>query len=60
MVQNDKVSANAGRVKEILDEIQAKNFLLWAALKEREQALEALSNLRKTVEGPNQLPPPTN
>lgn len=43
IVQNDKVAANADRVKEILDEIQAKNFLLWAALKEREQALEALS-----------------
>ena len=43
MVQNDEVSANADRVKEILDEIEAKSFLLSAALKEREQALEALS-----------------
>jgi geranylgeranyl diphosphate synthase type I len=42
MVQNNEVSANADRVKEILDKIEAKNFLLWAALKEREQALDAL------------------
>lgn len=43
IVQNNAVSANADRVQEILDNIEAKNFLIWAALKEREQALAALS-----------------
>lgn len=54
MVQNDEVSANADRVKNILDEIEAKNFLLSAALREREQALEAL-NICPDVEGKHAL-----
>lgn len=42
-VKGESVAASAERIKEILDKTDTKNFLLWAALKEREQALEALS-----------------
>jgi geranylgeranyl pyrophosphate synthase len=42
IVQNDEVSAKSAKVIEILDQIDAKSFLVSAALKEREQALEAL------------------
>jgi geranylgeranyl diphosphate synthase type I len=42
-VHEKQVAFNAERIKTILDETDTRNFLLWAALKEREQALEALS-----------------
>lgn len=43
IIKTNELSVRADRVKEILDGIEVKNFLLWAALKEREQALTALS-----------------
>jgi len=42
-VSAKQVAPNAERIKAILDATDTRNFLLWAALKEREQALAALS-----------------
>lgn len=42
LVNSGKVASNTGRIKEILNDIDTKNFMLWAALKEREQAIGAL------------------
>lgn len=41
-VKGRRVAANAERIRAILDKTDTKNFLLWAALKEREDALKAL------------------
>ncbi|MEQ8539971.1 MAG: polyprenyl synthetase family protein [Coleofasciculus sp. D1-CHI-01] len=41
-VEAQEIATNADRIKEILDHIDTKRFLIWAALKEREQALEAI------------------
>ena len=43
IVEQNLVSAEAERVREIFDHVDAKSFMLWAAIKEREQALEALT-----------------
>jgi geranylgeranyl pyrophosphate synthase len=42
-VVNDMESISGERIKEILDSIDTRSFLIWSALKEREQALEAIS-----------------
>jgi len=42
-VENNEVAARADEVKAILDGIETRNFLLWAAIQEREHALAALS-----------------
>ncbi len=36
------ISTHAARIKEILDHIDTRAFLIWATLKEREQALESI------------------
>lgn len=43
LVESNQFATQADRVREILDRIDTKSFLIWAALKEREQALEAIS-----------------
>jgi geranylgeranyl diphosphate synthase type I len=42
IVTANEIASHADRIKEILDHIDTKSFLIWAALKEREQALEAI------------------
>lgn len=42
LVATHNIAANSQKIKEILDKIDTKSFLIWAALKEREQALEAI------------------
>lgn len=42
-IEGKRIAASAERIAIILDRTDTKNFMLWAALKEREQALEALS-----------------
>ncbi|MEQ8997200.1 MAG: polyprenyl synthetase family protein [Coleofasciculus sp. B1-GNL1-01] len=42
LVTDNDIAIHAERIKEILDQIDTKSFLIWAALKEREQALEAI------------------
>jgi geranylgeranyl diphosphate synthase type I len=42
LVTDNEIAIHAERIKEILDHIDTKRFLIWAALKEREQALEAI------------------
>ncbi len=42
LVLANEIAKYAERIKEILDSIDTKDFLVWAALKEREQALEAI------------------
>ncbi|MEQ8463813.1 polyprenyl synthetase family protein [Coleofasciculus sp. E1-EBD-02] len=42
LVTDNEIATHAERIKEILDKIDTKSFLIWAALKEREQALEAI------------------
>ncbi len=42
LVKANEIAIYAERIKEILDHIDTKSFLIWAALKEREQALEAI------------------
>ena len=44
LVKRDAIAQNADVVKEILETIDTKEFLIWAALKEREKALAALGN----------------
>jgi geranylgeranyl diphosphate synthase type I len=43
LVKENQVATNAERVREILDTIDTRSFMIWAALKERNQALEAIS-----------------
>ncbi|MEE4218639.1 MAG: hypothetical protein V2I48_13580, partial [Xanthomonadales bacterium] len=43
-VDGGQIDSNADRIKEILNGIETRNFLIWAVLKEREQALEALKS----------------
>jgi geranylgeranyl pyrophosphate synthase len=42
IIQHDDVTAQSARVVEILDEVDAKGYLLWAALQERRRALLAI------------------
>ncbi len=42
IVSDGSLSARADRVRELLDAVDTRSFLVWAALKEREQALLAL------------------
>jgi geranylgeranyl pyrophosphate synthase len=42
LVENNQLAAQAERVREILDKINSKTFLIWSALKERDLALEAI------------------
>lgn len=41
-VREKQIAANAARIKALLDGTDVKNFLLWAALQEREHAIVAL------------------
>ena len=43
LVLSNQIASRSERIKEILDNIETRHFLVWAALKEREQALEAIS-----------------
>lgn len=43
LVANQAIKANKERILEILNIVDAKSFLIWAALKEREKAIDALS-----------------
>ncbi len=43
LVETNQIAAHGERIKEILDTIDARSFMIWAALKERDQALEALT-----------------
>ena len=43
LVTTNQINTHTERIKEILTEIDTKSFLIWAALQEREQALEAIS-----------------
>jgi geranylgeranyl diphosphate synthase type I len=43
LVKSSKIASGAAAIKDILDSIDTKNFLTWAALKERDQALQALN-----------------
>ncbi len=47
-VNNTGIASNAERIIEILDMIDTKNFMLWAALKERDKALNALGSCPNT------------
>ncbi|MGB7519118.1 MAG: polyprenyl synthetase family protein, partial [Spirulinaceae cyanobacterium] len=42
LVTTKEIATHAEEIKAILDKIDTKGFLVWAALKEREQALEAI------------------
>jgi geranylgeranyl pyrophosphate synthase len=42
LIDNNQLVTQAARVREILDYVDARSFLIWAALKEREQAIEAI------------------
>ena len=42
LVNSNEIAIHGERIKEILDKIDTKNFLIWAALEERKQALEAI------------------
>lgn len=48
LVKHDAIAQNAGEVKDILDGIDTKEFLIWAALQEREKALAALGDCPDT------------
>ncbi|HEY9245348.1 MAG TPA: polyprenyl synthetase family protein, partial [Candidatus Methanoperedens sp.] len=43
LVLSNHIASHSERIKEILNNIGTRTFLIWAALKEREQALEAIS-----------------
>ena len=43
LVDGGDVVAHAGRIRAILDGVHARDFVLWAALQERERALQALA-----------------
>jgi geranylgeranyl diphosphate synthase type I len=43
IVTSQTIVAHAERVKQLLDAIDTKGFLIWAALKQREEALAAIS-----------------
>jgi len=43
LIRDGKIASHEGLIKEILDSVDTKSFLLWAALKERDQALKAIS-----------------
>lgn len=42
-VRNGQIAAFAQRIKQILDSIDTKQFLLWAAIQQRDEALKALA-----------------
>jgi geranylgeranyl diphosphate synthase type I len=48
LVNASQLATCADRVKQILDDVDTRSFLVWAALKERDQALDALAALPKT------------
>lgn len=43
IVKRESIARESKRVKEILDEADAKNYLLWTALRQREKGLSAIS-----------------
>jgi geranylgeranyl diphosphate synthase, type I len=43
LVNNHNLAAEANRVREILDQIHTRDLIIWAALKEREEAIKSLS-----------------
>ena len=43
LVETNEFASQANRVREILDKIDTKSFLIWSALKERDLALKAIS-----------------
>ena len=45
IVQQNKIADYSKRIKEILDDVDAKTYLIWEALKQRESGLEAISIL---------------
>ncbi|NCD71688.1 polyprenyl synthetase family protein [Mucilaginibacter agri] len=45
IVKQNTIAANKERIKEILDHIDTKRYLVWAALQERDKALNAISIL---------------
>ena len=49
LVTANNVAAHADRIKQILEHIDTKGFLIWAALKEREQALNSLTIIPNDV-----------
>ena len=42
LVTANRIMAHSERIKQILDKIDTKDFLIWATLKQREEALEAI------------------
>lgn len=42
LLESNRLSLRAHRVRDILNEIHTQNFIIWVALQEREKALEAL------------------
>lgn len=43
LVTENQIDSQAGRIKQILDSIDTKSFLIWAALEQREEALAEIS-----------------
>ena len=43
LLEEGAIAAHGDQIKEILDRIDTREFLIWAALQERDQALEAIS-----------------
>lgn len=42
LLSGDRTASRADRIRELLDALDTRSFLVWAALKEREQAVSAL------------------
>ena len=42
-IRGGKITSREERIKEILDSIDTKRFLIWSALTERDRALQAIS-----------------
>jgi geranylgeranyl diphosphate synthase type I len=42
IVWQNKIAEHSRRVKEILDHVDARSYLIWAALEERKKAIEAI------------------
>lgn len=45
LARNNQIAANAARIQQILDAIDARQFMVWAALQQRDAALTALASL---------------
>jgi geranylgeranyl diphosphate synthase type I len=43
LVNSGEMACQGDRIKEILDAVDARSFIIWAALQERDQALQAIS-----------------